>query len=284
MEKRKITLQGWSRSGEGATAVSYNNDSDPHQMPKVFSSSIIGPQYASTEYELSGNVSGLGLRTPCALELVDCDGFSAIIYERIVNKRSISRLCASAPEDLEHWAGVFAHECAVLHSTSCSPDRFISRKEQMLAAMNSHRGYSDRTRKMIAALAGELSDRPTCLHGDLQTGNLIVDSDTGVTYWIDLGSFAYGDPMFDLACLYFFCKHPVGRFVGRRLCHMSFARLGRFWDVFAAVYGSETGRGDLQDKAARYVPLYLVYTIGLENYTGLTSRVFDAYINCMRVR
>ncbi|MBQ0094538.1 MAG: phosphotransferase [Bacteroidetes bacterium] len=284
METRKMTLEGWVKSGAGATADSYNCTSDPHIMLKVFNSSLVGPQYAQSEFGLSEKVSALGLKTPRALELVDCDGFPAIIYERIVQKRSISRLCASNPEDIDRWATVFARESAALHATVCQPDDFVSRKEQMLKFVNGHKGYRERTKAGIAALAAGLDDTPHCLHGDLQTGNIIVDSETGTAYWIDLGSFAWGDPMYDIACLYFFCKHPIGRLVGRKLCHLSFRRLSQFWNAFEREYSKCTGASGLAEKASRYVILYLVYTIGLENYGRIATFAFDAYINRLAAR
>lgn len=279
METRKITLNGWVKSGEGATAVSYNNTEDKHQMLKVFTASIMGPQYAQNEFELSRKVESLGLRTPKAQEIVDCEGFSSIIYERIVHKKSISRLCASEPKEIKRWATLFASECYHLHSTTCESGDFVSRKEKMLVFANGHEGYTDKTKRKIVTLAEELPNVQNCLHGDLQSGNMIVDTNTGTTYWIDLGSFAWGDPMYDLSCLYFFCKHPIGRILGRKLCHLSFFRLAQFWDAFEVEYSRLAGLANLSKKASRYVLLYLVYTLGLQNYNRLVTLAFDTYIN-----
>lgn len=283
MEKIRIGSDGWVKSGEGATAVSYNDSRDSHRMMKVFSSSIVGPQYAQTEFRLSRKLADLGLKTPRAIEMVEYEGFPAIIYERIIHKKSISRLCASNYKEIDRWASLFARECRVLHSTVCKGGDFVSRKEQMLDFVNTHKGYTERTKRKIAALAQELGDGRTCLHGDLQTGNLIVDPDTKEAYWIDLGSFACGNPMYDIACLHFFCMHPVGRIIGRKLCHMNFIMLSRFWKAFEREYCRETGMTDLSEKASRYLILYLVYTIGLENYDRLATLAFDRYINLLAI-
>lgn len=279
MERKRMTLDGWVKSGQGCTAESYNSSTDSSLMLKLFTSTIVGPQYAQSEFNLSRKVEELGLKTPRALELVDCEGHPAIVYERIANKKSISRICASNPQDIDRWAATFARESFKLHSTICGHDDFISRKEQMLNWVNGHKGYTERTKRRISALADELEDSPHCLHGDLQMGNLIVDSDTGTTYWIDLGSFAWGNPMYDIACLHFFCKHPIGRLLGRRMCHLDGRQLVRFWNAFEHEYSRCSGISDLSQKASRYLILYLVYTIGLENYGRLTSIAFDCYIN-----
>ena len=284
MEKRKITLEGWERSGEGCTAASYNHKDDPKKMLKVFSFNVVGSQYAEMEFALSRKLEELGLKTPRALEMVDCEGYSSIIYERIVNKKSVSRLCASHPEEIGRWAEFFARESYALHQTECQPGDFASRKEQMLAFVEGHAGYSERTKRVVRKLSEELGDECRCLHGDLQSGNMIVDTDTGEAYWIDLGCFARGPRMYDLACLRFFYKHPIGRLLGRKMCHMRFAQLTAFWKAFAEAYSRLSGIEDLDGKASRYVLLYLVYTIGLQDYGKFTLFVFDRYINCIAAR
>lgn len=279
METRKITLEGWERSGEGCTAVSYNHKEDPRKMLKVFSSNIVGPQYAEMEFGLSRRLEELGLNTPRALEMVDCEGFSSIIYERIVKKKSVSRLCASHPEEIGRWAEFFAKESYSLHQTVCERGDFASRRDQMLSFVEGHSGYNARTKRVVRELSEELGDECQCLHGDLQTGNMIVDMETEKAYWIDLGCFARGNPMYDLACLRFFYVHPIGRLLGSRMCHMRFAQLTAFWKAFVESYSRLSGIEDLDKKASRYVVLYLVYTIGLQDYGKFTLFVFDRYIN-----
>ena len=284
MERRKITLKDWERSGAGCTAVSYNHKEDPRKMLKVFSSNIVGAQYAEMEFGLSRKLEELGLKTPRALEMVDCEGFSSIIYERIVKKKSVSRLCASNTEEIGRWAELFAKESYALHQTACGSDDFASRKELMLAFVEEHAGYNKRTKRVVRELAEELGDECHCLHGDLQTGNMIVDAETGQPYWIDLGCFARGNRMYDLACARFFYRHPIGRLLARKVCHMRFAQLTAFWNAFVETYGRLSGIEDLDRKASRYLVLYLVYTIGLQDYSKSTLFVFDRYINHIAAR
>lgn len=281
MERRKITLKDWERSGAGCTAVSYNHKEDPHKMLKVFSFNVVGAQYAEKEFDQSRKLEELGLKTPRALEMVNCDGFSSIIYERIVKKKSISRLCASHPEEIGHLAELFAKESYAVHQTECESGDFASRKELMLAFVEEHKGYNKRTKRVVRALAEELGDECHCLHGDLQTGNMIVDTETGQPYWIDLGCFARGNRMYDLACARFFYRHPIGRLLARKVCHMRFAQQTAFWNAFVETYGRLADIDDLDRKASRYLLLYLIYTIGLQDYNKVTLFVFDRYINCL---
>lgn len=272
---RELELSDWTPGGAGATATCYFHKENKEIMLKVFNTGITGEGFAEREFALSRSVEATGLRTPKAIEIVSVGDCPGIIYQRIIGKRSISRLCADSPADIGRYAAVFAKECKDLHSRPCRHSDFPSRKERAIEDVTEHSGYSNHTKNVIIAAINRLGDVCTCLHGDLQPGNLLISEDT--TYWIDLGFFAWGDPAFDIACLYFFCKHPVGLFWGTKLCHMTRRQMKRFWTAFAAEYSSDPR--ELARTARKNVIVYLAYTIGLEDYRGLTALVFDAYMN-----
>ncbi|MCR4568803.1 MAG: phosphotransferase [Bacteroidales bacterium] len=60
----------------------------------------------------------------------------------------------------------------------------------------------DYLREKVFAFLDTVADAPTCLHGDLQTGNLITDGKRDL--WIDLGLFSHGVPEWDVAQLWVF--------------------------------------------------------------------------------
>lgn len=280
MNYREINLSDWIPSGAGATATSYNHKENQELMLKLFNAGITGDGYAEKEFDLSRKVEALGLRTPRAIEIVKAGKSAGVIYQRIGSKKSISRSCADNPGNIDKYARIFAEECKKLHSRSCNPADFPSRKAQALKAVAEHKGYSRHTKEVITAAIHRLGDHTTCLHGDMQPGNLLIADDT--TYWIDLGFFSWGHPMFDIACLYFFCKHPIGLFWGTKLCHLTRWQMKRFWQSFAEAYS--TNPAELASTAKDNVLVYLAYTIDLENYEGLTAAVFDSYINAICLR
>ncbi len=275
MNLREISLNDWTPSGAGATATSYFHKENPELMLKLFDAGITGDGYAEKEYHLSRKVEALGLRTPRAIEIVTAGKCTGVIYQRIARKKSVSRCCADHPDDIDKYAGIFASECKSLHNKTCHPSDFPSRKEQALHIVAEHDGYKKHTKEVITAAINRLGDHTTCLHGDLQPGNLLIADDS--TYWIDLGFFAWGHPMFDIACLYFFCMHPIGHLLGMKLCHMSRRQLKRFWMSFASAYSANPE--EFTRTAKDNVVVYLAYTIGLEHYGGITAAVFDTYIN-----
>lgn len=56
---------------------------------------------------------------------------------------------------------------------------------------------------LLQAFLDSVPENTNCVHGDFQPGNVILAG--GKPYWIDLGRFAWGDPMFDIGHLYLSC-------------------------------------------------------------------------------
>lgn len=115
-------------------------------MLKLFNAGITGDGYAEMEFDLSRKVEALGLRTPRAIEIVKAGKCTGVIYHRIVRKKSTSRCCSDNPENIDKYARIFAEECKNLHSRSCNPSDFPSRKAQALKDVSEHKGYSRHTK------------------------------------------------------------------------------------------------------------------------------------------
>ena len=77
----------------------------------------------------------------------------------------------------------------------------------------------------------------TAIHGDLQFSNGIFVEKDGVRtpYFIDLGDFCYGFPMFDIGMVYLCCCLNDESWTMEQY-HMSNATAARFWDAFAEEY------------------------------------------------
>ena len=80
-------------------------------------------------------------------------------------------------------------------------------------------------------------DADTAIHGDLQFGNGIFTEKDGERklYFIDLGDFCYGYPMFDIGMVYLCCCLNNEAWT-MEVNHMSNATAARFWDGFAKEY------------------------------------------------
>ena len=76
-------------------------------------------------------------------------------------------------------------------------------------------------------------DADTAIHGDLQFSNVIFAGDK--RYFIDLGDFCYGHPLFDLGMVYLCSKLSSEDFI-RETYHMDKSTAIAFWDAFVPAY------------------------------------------------
>jgi len=202
------------------------------------------PGFCSTKEELlreqdiCRKVVSLGIPTPQVGEIVEQDGRLGLIYERIVGKRSISKCVGENPEHLEEFIQFFAEHCKKLHSTSCVPGTFQDAEEKYLRLLDESKMFPQNVRTFVRDLVKNTPKVSRCLHGDLQTGNLIIN-DNGA-YFIDLGEFACGNPLYDLGCYYYFCHYLPDDFL-LATHYMNAAMMRKCWDVFAKFYfGADT--------------------------------------------
>lgn len=275
MEYKLINLNDWIKKGEGGTASSYYHKTDDSLMLKLFTKKASKTGYALREYEFSKNVTGCGISTPKALEVVKTnDERNGVIYERIADKVSFSRLCVDNPNDIEKYAAIFADELKKIHKTKCNVQFFSSVKNIVTKCVEENKVFNKVTKTNLLDFIDELGECDTCLHGDPHSGN-IIDSNGDLT-WIDLGAFCYGSPWYDIGGVYFFYCDLVGIQFSKKLLHMKEKELQRFWKQFAYTYsGAKTEKEyiDFMTKAKKASLLFAIYTMDVENHKGLTAFV-----------
>lgn len=278
MNFREITLTDWELSGAGATANSYFNRLDESLMLKLFTGAITDSNYVKKEFALSKNVEQCQIKTAKAIEIVKCGEKLGIIYERLQGKKSFSRLCSDDDKNLETYAREFAKETKILHNTRCI-DGFDSRAKQLQKIYDA-KDFSSLVNRKIKAFLDKYPDSNTCLHGDLQSGNLVKAD--GQNYWIDLGGFSYGNPILDLACMYFFYGFLPGKFFARKMVHMNIGQLKRFWisflDEYLADYDSASKAKYIKE-IKNCLLIYVIYTADNEDYKGFSKALLHLGIN-----
>ena len=271
------TIKDWIPFGDGATSTCYRHKDIPGIMLKFFDQGRTGADYAELEYTLSNAVSSMGIPTPRAVQTVTIGDKTGIIYERITPKISVSRLCVDNPDKFDEYVLRFTAECKELHATTCTADSFESRKQQVVEAIESNGGLSEKSKKFLLDLADSVEDSRTCLHGDMQSGNLVSNGKN--YFWIDLGAFAWGNPMFDIGGMYFFYKSRLGQMLYGKIFHMNKTQLSRFWNVFADEY-SNGNKESFDIEASKWSLLFIVYTLSIESFSKIERMIVNFYIEC----
>lgn len=229
---RKIDLTNWKKIGQGSNGYLYACEDDSIVL-KINKKAIATEKFVLKEFDRSRKVSLLGLPTPEAKEVVEIDGKLGIIFENVKDKISYSRLIANNPSEMEKYVKDFVIEAKKLHSTSCDTQLFESRIDVIRKGIDNAK-FIKKYKPVLYELLDEMDNKTTCLHGDLQTGNLIIAN--GKNYWIDLDKFSYGDPIMDIAHMYTIYKGMAWLPYIQGLTHMSKKEMNLFWDLFLKEY------------------------------------------------
>jgi len=229
-----IDLNDYVRTGEGANGASFNHKTDPNIMMKLYFRNF---EAAEKELELARKVYALGIPTPEPGDLVTDGERMGIRFRRMPGKRSYSRACGDEPERVEEYAREFAQLCKRLHAVHVDTNRFESVKTRLYNMLEANPFFTPEQKEKIRAFIAAAPEADTAIHGDLQFSNGIFTEDNGVRtpYFIDLGDFCYGYPMFDIGMVYLCCCLNDESWTMEQY-HMSNATAAKFWDAFAIEY------------------------------------------------
>lgn len=230
-EYRKIDLNEWHQMGAGANSVSYISE-DETLMLKVFKTNAT-EETALMDVQMAQKVASLGIATAEVYEIVNINGKFGVIYQNLKGKKSYSRLVADNPEKIDEYAKEFAAKAKALHSVPCNTELFESKTEMIRKGVKAAK-FIDKYKPLVYELLDQMNEHKTCLHGDLQTGNLVKTN--GQDYWIDFDKFSYGDPIMDIAHMYTMYSSLAWFPYIQNLAHMNKKMLKQFWVSFVGEY------------------------------------------------
>ena len=232
MEPIRISLNDYVLSGGGANGESYDHKSDPDVMLKLYFPGKI--QQPLDEMILARKVYDLGIPTPEPGEyVVTEDGRYGIRFRRIPGKVSYARATGNNPEKVEQYAMEFAQMCLQLHRVHLDRTQFENVKDRNFRLLEENPFFTAREKDRIGRFIADTPDCDTAIHGDLQYGNAIFTGDK--RYFIDLGDFCYGYPLFDVAMVYLCCCLSDDAFI-QEAFHMPKSLSREFWRHFAPAY------------------------------------------------
>lgn len=197
MKARLINLNDWNEFGGGAAGASFYHKTDDSIVLKLYAANF-PERRALSEFERSQKVYDMGISCPQTYEYVTDGQRFGMISQRIKNKKSFYRILSEEPERVDELARRFADEAFKLHSTQCDTSVFRPLKERYEIAFAEMDAPLE-VRQELLKIVRSFPDGTTCLHGDMQAGNIITDGEKD--YWIDLGDFGYGSPTMEFSTL-----------------------------------------------------------------------------------
>ena len=247
-----ISLADYVPDGGGATGDSFYLKSDPSVLLKLFHEGKT--QQSLDELRLSHLVYDTGIPTPEPGDYVTtADGRRGIRYRRIIGKKSYARASSDHPEKIPFYAAEFAGMCRHLHSVHLDTTQFENVKARYNRLLEENPFFTKTEKDKLARFIADAPDTDTAIHGDLQYGNAIFVGDK--RYFIDLGDFCYGYPLFDVAMVYLCCYLSTEAFI-QEVFHLPKTLSRQFWDCFAPVYfGTDRPPRSIEEEILPYAGL-----------------------------
>lgn len=267
-----IDIKDYIKSGEGSTGSSYFSATDSNVMLKLYNVGF-PEELVEREVELAQKVFKLGVPSPEPGCLVTDGERLGIRFRRIVGKRSYSRIFADEPDRIEEFSREFARQCLKLHSIECPPDLFPDVKEEYRRLLEFDKYLNESEKQVVLDFINSTKDDNKALHGDLQFGNCISTlpagapiSDPHDVYFIDLGNFSQGDPLFDLGMFVNICLYTTDEFLFQAY-HIHKPEALRVWEAFVDEYfGGKLTPSQAEDLLRPYQALkmlFVEYSIGM---------------------
>jgi uncharacterized protein (TIGR02172 family) len=202
------------------------------------------------EFYAAKTAYDMGLPVPEVYEIVRDGEDHGYLCEMIGAKKSMARMCSEEPHRIPELAGVMARYSHALHGTPIEVNDYVHPiKDLLTKALETSPLVDEDQRKLLKKVVADMPDTKTCLHGDLQPGNLIVSK--GDFFWIDLGWLGQGYYLMDIAHLYKMMVEDSVIPQVQELTHMTREQMLQFWDAFARAY---TGTGDVEALNHKLLP------------------------------
>lgn len=246
-----IDLSEYIQTGEGGTAFSYTHKTR-NILAKLYKPGFEAER-AVEEFLTACTVYEIGIPTPKPIRLITDGECYGAEYELIGNKRSFARVLSEEPGRLDEITNTFVRKTKELHSSKADTTRIKSYKERVTRFYKEKNLVPPVFRERALAFLEKVPDTPTCLHGDLQIGNIITDGDR--ILWIDVGEFSYGAPEWDLSLMWTICNNiDVCR--ADRTFHITPEMLNAHWGIFLRAYLGTSDSQTLEAFTKRLLPFY----------------------------
>ena len=251
MEAKKINLDDYVHAGEGANGESFNHRTDTDVMMKLYNPGKV--QQPLDEMLMARKVYAQGIPSPEPGEYVTVGVRYGIRFRRIHGKKSFSRATADNPEKVAYYAERFAKMCLKLHQIHVDTTQFENVKDRYYRLLAENPFFTSAEKDAIARFIADAPDTDTAIHGDLQYSNAIFAGNED--YFIDLGDFCYGYPLFDVGMVYLCCCVSEEAFI-QEVFHMPKSLAIQFWECFAPVYfGTDRPLKEINEEVIPYAGL-----------------------------
>ena len=278
----RINLEDYIQTGEGGTALAYTRK-DGKTLAKLYNPGFEADKVVG-EFLTARTVYEMGIPTPKPYRLVtDGERFGAE-YELIHNKRSFARIISEEPQRLEGVSLTFAKVARELHAHKADTARLHSFKEVLTRFYREKDLVPEEYKRLALSFLEKVPEADTCLHGDLQIGNIITDGDR--TLWIDVGEFSHGVPEWDISILWTMA-HNMKADRSVNLFHITPETFNKLWNIFLPAYLGTTDQDALEAYTRRLLPYYAAkvpYVYDMAYHTSLPAEALQKIVQLFNTK
>ena len=275
---KQIDLNDYVQTGEGGTALTYSRK-DGKTLAKLYKPGFEADR-AKAEFLTARTVYELGIPTPEPFRLVTDGERYGAEYELIKDKRSFTRIISQEPERIEEISLTFARMARQLHATEADTTRLESMKQRMRRFYVEKDMVPEYYKQAVLNFLDHVPDATTCLHGDLQIGNVITDGQR--TLWIDTGEFGYGVPEWDLA-MFWMAAQGIDEQRCDFIFHITPETFRAHWNIFFPAYLGTIDPQRIEEATRRLIPFAYVrtpYIFDMSDHARLPEAAFQTFVKC----
>ena len=194
---RKISIDGCEVIGRGACGECYRID-DETIIKLYYGNADI--DWIEHEKSLSKKAFVMGIPTAISYDIVEANGRKGVVYE-LIKSKTLGELIRADHTRLDEYVKMYADTCKKIHAIHTSDPEIPSFKEANRADIANVMGITDEERRYLYRFLDLIPEADTCIHGDLNINNIMVQGDECCL--IDMGELSTGTSMFDISRILF---------------------------------------------------------------------------------
>ena len=194
---RTISIDGCEVIGRGACGECFRIDDET--IIKLYYDNT-DTKFIEHEKALAKKAFVMGIPTAISYDIVEANGRKGVVYE-LIKAKTLGELMRSENAKLDEYAGLYVDICKQVHSIRTKDPEIPSFKEENRADIKNITGITEEERNYLHRFLDLVPDGDTCLHGDLNINNIMVQN--GECCLIDMGELSTGTPMFDISRILF---------------------------------------------------------------------------------
>ena len=253
----QIDMDGLKFLSAGVCGECFRLDED--RIVKLYREGI-APDVAFQEKNFARAAFILGIPTAVSYQVVTCGNRSGVIFE-LLDAELFSTLIRNNPDNLDHYARILAGVMGTVNTVEGDPVLLPDMKDRIRDYIRQIAGeLTEADVRLLLDRLDEIPDASTCVHFDLHTSNIMIQS--GEPVIIDMGDLSLGSYLFDAGWIFAVFGMPE---LG--LCELAtripVSQGQTLWNMFEAEYFSSAGRDLALFNRHRYflASMRIIYTI-----------------------